>query len=262
MINNYANTSFKSRCPQIRDANWVCRTINHNLPHISATKHQARILNYLKHNRDIIKYDKTPRNLLEVYDILENVQINDNYKLEKKMADGVKNYLKNFAQKRFEISTNTKSNELDIILHSLENAKLGNCYENSIISELILKLNNINNACCASLYKGLQRMGENSWKDLDHAVCIFNRDGSNFTGEITKDTIIIDSWLGKADFAKNMENFYRNEFSQYFNLNFDEVFKYKKLNPLNISENKLSDLKNKYKFFIFTNTNRNFMKNK
>ena len=41
-------------------------------------------------------------------------------------------------------------------------------------------------------------------EQLNHVVCIFNKDGSQFNGTVNNSTIIIDNWAGKTDFAKNM----------------------------------------------------------
>jgi hypothetical protein len=129
----------------------------------------------------------------------------------------------------------------------------------AMIAELILKMNGIHNACCASLNKGLQRCSYFEWKDLDHLVCVFNRDGSLFTGKPTKETIIIDPWANKAGFAKDMERFYRNEFSHLFKLDPDEVFKYEPAYIVDLPDFVMAKVKDKYHPFIFKNPVRKFM---
>ena len=70
-------TNFTARCPEIRDAEWVCRTINHTFPHFSSSKQQVRLINLLKQNRSNINYEKTPQNLTDVYEILESYKPKD-----------------------------------------------------------------------------------------------------------------------------------------------------------------------------------------
>ena len=63
-----------------------------------------------------------------------------------------------------------------------------------------MKLNNIHNATCATLFKKKNSFCE----EIDHAVCIFNRDGSLYNGKISKNTIIVDPWIGKVGFAQTV----------------------------------------------------------
>lgn len=257
--NNYTNTLFKSKCPQVRDAEWVCRTINHTLPHTSTTKHQTRILNFLKNNRNTIKYDRTPQNITEIYKILIN---NENYEKNQsisKKIESIKNFIKSLGEKRLEAEEHIGFNKLYESLYLTEILKAGNCLENAVIAELILKMNDIHNACCVAIHKGLKNMGQKSWTNLDHAVCIFNRDGSIFNEKINKNTIIIDPWIGKAGFAKDMERYYRNEFSHFYKLDADEVFKYERMEIVDIPSLALEKLKQKYHPFLFKNKNRKFM---
>ena len=56
-----------------------------------------------------------------------------------------------------------------------------------------------------------------------------------------------------------MERFYRNEFSHFFKLDPDEVFKYEPAYIVDLSEFTMGKIKNKYHPFIFKNTHRKFM---
>ena len=58
----------------------------------------------------------------------------------------------------------------------------------------------------------------------------------------------------------DMEKFYRNEFSGYFNLQSHEVFKYERLETVNLSDFAIEKLKEKYQQFVFKNKARSFMK--
>lgn len=251
--------NFTARCPEIRDAEWVCRVINHTFPHYSTTKQQIRIINLLKRNRSEIKYEKTPKVLAEVYEIFENyIPKITNSKLAKQLTS-IKEMLEKTSTKRFTAERRMGRNKTFESLYLMEMFKFGNCTESAIIAELILKMNGIQNACCASLNKGLKRMPITEWTDLDHLICVFNKDGSIFTGTPSKHTIFIDPWLNKAGFAKDMERFYRNEFSHFFKLDPDEVFKYEPAYIVDISDFAMSKVKDKYHPFIFKNPFRKFM---
>ena len=67
------NTSFNARCVQVRDADWICRTITKELPHFSSTKMQPFIDKYLKKNASEINYDGSPQTLSEIYNFLDDV---------------------------------------------------------------------------------------------------------------------------------------------------------------------------------------------
>jgi len=252
--------NFTARCPEIRDAEWVCRVINHTFPHYSTTKQQVRIINLFKRNRGEIKYEKTPQNLTDVYEILESYKPKDKTSKLAKQLLSFKETLERYAIKRFSAeSLMGRGNKIFESLYLMERLKFGNCSEMAMIAELILKMNGIQNACCASLNKGLLRTPITEWTDLDHLICVYNKDGSIFTGKPTKHTIFIDPWLNKAGFAKDMERFYRNEFSHFFKLDPDEVFKYEPAYVVELSDFAMAKVKDKYHPFIFKNKSRGFM---
>ena len=252
--------SFTSRCPQIRDAEWVCRVINHTFPHYSTSKQQVRIINLLKRNRSEIKFDTTPKTIADIYKIISGYKPSNPDSKLAKLLKTIQNMLGLYGIKR--LTANSlfgMGNKVYESLYLMENYKFGNCSECAIIAELILKMNGINNACCASIHKGLKGMSVKDWTDLDHLICIFNKDGTPFADKITKETIIIDPWINKAGFAKDMERFYRNEFSHFFKLDPDEVFKYERAEIVNLEEFAMAKLQDKYHPFIFKNKSRKFM---
>ena len=252
--------SFTARCPQIKDADWVCHVINQTFPHYSSSKQQVRIINLLKRNRSTIKYDTTPKTLTDVYDILENFKPKDkNSKLTKQLKT-IKDILERYAIKRFSAESEMgHGNKIFESLYLMEKFKFGNCSECAMIAELILKMNGIKNACCASLNKGLKRAPISEWTDLDHLICVFNKDGSIFNGKITPHTIFIDPWVNKAGFANDMERFYRNEFSHFFQLDPDEVFKYEPAYIVDLPDFLMAKVKDKYHPFLFKSESRKFM---
>ena len=263
-INNNVHTNlspknFSARCPQIRDADWVCRVINETLPHFSTTKHQPRIINFLKKNRNILKYEKTPKTLIDVYKIITGTKIPAENTELRRMLSGILRTVVNLGSRRLETESVMGQKKLYDALFLTEVFRVGNCSENAALAELVLKMNNIHNACCASLHKGLKGMSIKDWKNLDHCVCVFNRNGAPFNEKVTKNTIIVDPWIGKAGFAKDMERFYRNELSRFFKLDADEVFKYKRMDFVDIPDIAMEKLKGKYEPFIFKNEKRKFM---
>ena len=152
----YSPVNFSARCPQVRDADWVCRVITHSLPHYSTTKQQPRIINFLKKNRSIIKYDETPKTLVDVYKIIVNTKLEPKYKnIERKLAS-ICRTITELGTRRLATECVIGQKKLYDSLFLTEVYGLGNCVENAAIAELILKMNNIQNACCASLYKGLK----------------------------------------------------------------------------------------------------------
>jgi len=252
------NLTFNARCPQIRDADWVCRVINQTLPHSSTSKHQTRIIKFLKSHRDVLKYEWTPRNLAQICEILKKKYRGCNNMLQQKM-NNIKKFIENFGKKRLE-AQDIMPNKVFESLYLMEVFKVGNCSENAVLAELVLKMNNIRNACCATMFKAVPGDSCCDWSDLDHAVCVFNKDGSLFNGKKTKHTIVIDPWVGKAGFMDDMERFYRNELSGYFNIEPHELFKYERVETVYVSDFAMEKLKEKYTPFIFKNKTRSFMK--
>lgn len=254
-------TIFNAKCPQIRDADWVCRTIQHTLPHSSTSKHKARIVNFLKCNRSKIIYDQTPSNLAEICEILKKEHRRCDDVLRKKM-DSIRNFIETFGKKRLDTEAFIGYNKVYTSLFMTENFKLGNCSEDAVLAELILKMNNVKNACCAAILKAEPGASIDEWKDVDHAVCVFNKDGSIFNDKVSDQTIIIDPWAGKAGFAKDMERYYRNEMSGYFDLEPYELFKYQRVETVDLPDIAMEKLKEKYYPFIFKSKNRRFMQSK
>lgn len=142
------------------------------------------------------------------------------------------------------------SNILSVI-DILENFKLGNCYENAKVAEVILLLNGIKNA-------GIARLKTFLGQPINHVVCLFNKDGSPYDGNINKHTIVIDNWAGKADFANNMINFYKTQFKEYFNIPINEQVEFIEFSKTEIPENTLDHLRHRFPSFIY-NENSQFM---
>lgn len=110
-----------------------------------------------------------------------------------------------------------------------------NCHESSLLAELVLKMNNIKNSYTASVYNGDA--------GIDHVVCIFNRDGSQYDGKVKNNqTIIVDPWAGICDFANNVFKEYEGFWSENFEI--DKMYAVQgngKYNFRNVKSMKISD---------------------
>ena len=172
--------SFQSRCPQIREGQKVCSLITQQLPHISDTKLRGAYFNLMDKGlgeRTNLRYINWMRSMIERFKDARDLYVVDAFGLNNPKPARIFNQLK------FE--------------------KLGNCYENGKAAEIILKMNGMEHVRSAGLKRGN--------KPIDHFVCVFNRDGSVFDGTIKNNqTVIVDPWLGKVDFAGNMFKVYEN----------------------------------------------------
>jgi len=187
-INNQNQTiSYTGRCPQIKDAQWVCRTVRSAYPHIALTKTAPVIKRY----RD--KFPSIHVEDLQKKEISAILRISRRQKINIRKINAVR------AERRKEkISDACRVNH---IIEQFKNVKLGNCGEDAILSAAILKINGVENAYVAKLKTDKQ--------NIDHTVCLFNKDGSPFDGKICKNTIIVDAWLDCADFAANIFTKYK-----------------------------------------------------
>lgn len=255
--------NFNARCSQVRDAEWVCRTINHNLPHFSSTKMQPIIENYLKKNASEINYKGGLTTLSETHNFLSDIIFKEGNQKLIDTIHSIKRMITNFGEKRFIANKVIASGKINDILYEslflMLKERLGNCTENAVIAELICKLNGFKNATCAIVNKINTKQENPKIEPLDHFVCVLNTDNSKFNGKINNKTIIIDPWLGKADFANNIEQFFRNECTNFFELTENDKFYYQTRELVNLSEDELSDFRNVLDDFIFKNKTRKFM---
>ncbi len=276
-INTYKTTNFTGRCVQVRDAQWVCHTINSNFPHLSSTRYHHASANLIRATFKIppdidlnkildlraFLYEKIPtKNELSDFDfkakltykisnLFRTKKQKDNIKILKKYRDLIDEIVK--------IRNYYGIVNLPEVLQSfimLQNAKRANCSETAVLAELTMKLNGIHNARFAALHD------EKNNLPIDHAVCIFNKDGSTFDGIISNKTIVIDPWAQKADFASNMAVFYKNQLAATLNLKKDATINYKIRETINSSNKILTKFKEKYPILVFPNKTHKFMQNK
>lgn len=180
-INN-SNTSFSGRCPELRAGRDVCHIIKTQFPSYSVSLLNKRI--DILHQKGVLtgeKYDK-------IMKWWERRTETRNYKLENTLLHS--NY------KLF----------LDT-MNFIKRTGIADCGQLADISTLILNLNGYKaSGAFLKMKKG---------RDLDHAVCVFNRNNEPVK-LITNDTIILDPWLGECDFAPKVLKKYKEVYNGYF----------------------------------------------
>ena len=172
-------STFKSRCPEIKLGQDVCHLVNTEFPHYSMTKLQPIFDKHIKKN-------KNPSAIMFL--------INRLYNDRPYFPDEA--FYPNYFQDLF---------------YYIKKHHSFNCQESSLLSALVLKLNGIENVYTAGICDGAA--------EIDHLVSFFNRDGSEYDGEIRNNqTIIVDPWTGLCNFANNIFKLYTNMWKKYFKI--------------------------------------------
>lgn len=276
------NISFTSRCTQIRDAQWVVHTVNTEFPHFSLTKMQPMCAKFLQKNdyclflpKNFKEIDNVVSYIPHVYakfhdtsflgkmllrlDILTKTQ-----EEQKKIKTAIKIKENIFKLWDFRCGYNSLYNGetvyLKDLLTQIADKKIGNCFEDSVLSEFVLKLNGIKNATLAELY---ERDKSNHYHHIDHVVCVFSQDGNKIKqGKLSKNAIIVDSWLGIADFASNMIVKYKNIAGKFFKICEGSTIEFRPKCPLKLSDADIEEFGKAYPQLLFKNKARNFMQAK
>ncbi len=269
--------SFKSRCVQVRDAQWVCHKVNTEMPYFSITKIKPLIIKQMNTlERHFPQREKTSIKTYYLWNNLKALGLNnedlsqlsfyqrifikykqkffytENDKHISVILNKAKDVIKNFNQKRNECKQ--YKNDVKASLIMLEKYKLGNCQETAILAELILKINGIKNAQTVIL------KAENENVTLDHEICVFNRDGSAFS-KINRDTIVVDPWINKADFAANMIEYYKNQCKFLFRIPEGQKINFLPYKHNNLTKKDITQFCIKYPKFLFNSSKRKFMSN-
>jgi len=275
-MNNISSStpSFTARCTQIRDAQWVCHTVNTALPHRSTSKlfplFNNVLVDYLHpffnfkienmHQLSCMLDKLTLRNKdFDNLSIFQKITKKIHFliqpqhkKKDRKLLIAIRNFSNKFGDAR--LACQGEADPIYKVLNMLEHYKLGNCYEDAKTAELILQMNNIKNTRTAFLLK--------NGHVIDHCICLFNKDGTKFDSKLKKgNTIIIDPWSQKADFVENMELFYKNLMKEHFNIQQHETLSVKPILEFTLNNQKLYELRQRFPQFIFPIKNRKFMQN-
>ena len=229
-INQINNQSFTARCPQIRDADWVCRKVN-SFQHTSVTKFRKQILDFAVSKGALAQGQS-------VHDLRNLRPISDRNNFLLRLYSSYKNVV-------------------DKMINQYKQHKIANCGEDAFLAAAIARMNEVENVYTACLTKNDKLLG--------HQVCIFNKDGSEFDGIIKPlNTIIIDPWLQKADFASLLSKEYKTSLVNF--IDFDEVdkieFSKKFIKKIDFTGMDTFLLRTKYPDLIFQYSGREFMQTK
>lgn len=209
---SYNSAAFKSRCPEIKLGQNICHKVNCEFPHYSMTKFQPLIS---KH----ITKTKKPWKIMQIISKLHNDRpcFSDNALYPNYFSD---------------------------LFHYIDKHHSFNCHESGLLSALMLKLKDIKNVYTASISKGSA--------DVDHVVCFFNRDGSEYDGKINNNqTIIVDPWTGICDFAGKVFKEYDGLWSEYLKPIItadrdDGKYGFTKIKSMDLPEEFLNSVKKNY----------------
>lgn len=244
------NITFTARSPKIKDAQWIARKVR-SIPHVSTTRIDAPMWDLKEQN--IVLYDRFMNKRSFEHFVVKNdyeAKIIKLFMWQRKLIRRLQNL-----REEWGIGRKDDYRRVSNVLGQFKYGKIGNCGEDSFLSAAIAKINGINNVYTAKL-----KVDDS---EIDHVVCIFNSDGSRFDGHVKKDTIIVDSWIGEADFAKNMFVKYKNLCKKFFfSLESNSKISFKDVTPVDLSEEEQKVLLNKYDCFQYSSSSRNFMQKK
>lgn len=242
------NINFSGRCPQIRDAQWVCHIVNTAYPHVSTTRFSAPMYRLKQENAELYNkfIDKNPFHVSGPFNFRE-LKLIELFDWQKRIVDKL-----NRVRREWQYGCKSGSQLINNVIGQLKFGKIGNCGEDALLSEAILKINGVDNACTAAL--------KIDNHNIDHSVCVFNKDGSKFDGKVTKNTIVIDPWFGTADFASNMFLKYKSFCKKYFfNMKDDSKIGFRDIKSLNISGEEFLLLSLEHDNLFFPGITREFM---
>lgn len=185
LVSNAYIPNFKSRNVKIREADNLVRLSNRIFPAVSSSKTKARATNFKKFS-----------SLHE--------------KIAQKIGENVRCY-----------SSQPDSLARAMLIGSaMRKFKVGNCAEMSRITNLICKVNGIDALPFKFMVERQGRVIE-----LDHMALIYPlksmpKESKSFAQ--SKDFIIIDPWLGFADYASRAQERYNKDFHNLLNIGVDE----------------------------------------
>lgn len=216
------NQSFTSRNSVVRDADWVMRKAKSEFPHFSTT--YAR-MNYS--------------------DILDK-----NYKLNEYLVNKT-DYLK--LERVLSLGSGTQFKRLKAIISALCDDRLGNCYEDATLADLILKMNGVKNSYRARF------LTNHGTKKIDHTVTIIDKNPIDKYFN-PKKIIIIDPWLGIADYADRVFKLYKTRYNNFFRMANSQQFDLQMKSQLQLTESELNYFRKEYPQFLYkSNGNHKLM---
>lgn len=220
-VNTYS-PNFTSRNSAVKQADKICRMVKNEFPSISSSRIPARCMADKKYYKF--------RNLF--------------LRTEEK--------LKNFVRV-FTSNSEEKNEHYMFLTETVKNSKVANCGELAKLAHLICSVNGIKS------YPITIDIANKKDKDNNynlHAVLAVptKKDDFGFNKmSKEKDLIIIDPWLGFADYAQNIEQKYRSLFPSCFNLTglkAGEEFYIRPSESMKFEEEEFTNLKEIYPEFI------------
>lgn len=183
------------------------------------------------------------------------------YKFKSRIEEGIlrsvvkPTAIMDIMDKHKDINPNNYDNPISYfrnLFSSIKEHHYFNCHESALLSELILKLNGIKNSYTAWIQKGDAK--------ANHFVCLFNRDGSEYSPN-NKDSeiIIVDPWADLCDFKDNVLNTYKNIWSEELKPDIlpenykDDVYSIEKVSDISLSNEFLEEIKTSYPNLILKN---------
>ena len=103
------------------------------------------------------------------------------------------------------------------LIYGMQDKKVGNCFEEASLAQLIGKVNGQKNIYVGDIL--VEKENIEGKRKIDHAVAFITDKkieiGKSYSFK-NKDAIIIDPWLGIADFAENYFTKLKNNFCKFF----------------------------------------------
>ncbi len=206
--------SFTGTRQVLRDADWICRKTSSAFPMISPTKI------YFSNPERILKNRKFTTFLWA-----KSLQLQEDRKDRR------------FLKSPFKF--------LSEVLYSACNHKVGNCSEFVSIAEMIAKMNGVKNCYRVSM-TDLNKSGK-----LDHTALLVTKNPIDSRIISSKESIIIDPWLGISGRAADVVTRYEKEFSKILGLSGDTAIGFRVNKSLDLSGKELDILRTVHPDLIF-----------
>ncbi len=219
------NIYFTARAPQVRDAEKFCRLVGAEFPAVSSTKYTE------------FKFAKAKDRFQHVID---NITEND------------KNYIRDPLDKAR--SKSGYKEAIMTLIEAVKEHKIANCADFAKLCSAICHMNGVE-VIQPELHL-VTKDGILTNKIVDHAVLMIKPAKMKFIEKMSKlkDVIIIDPWLGFADFAPNIERKFKGEYSKFFGIKDEYDIALTPFAPQGIKFDSeiIETLREKYPQFIIT----------
>lgn len=206
--------SFSGSSSIMRDSDWICRKVKVSFPMISPTR-----LYY--DNPDFFKKKKRFSLFLK-----KESQI-----LQEDRAD------RRFLKSPFKF--------IKEVISSVNRNRLGNCAEHALFAEMIARINGLKNS-----YR-LTVKDQSASDKMNHTFLLISKTPIKNNRLDLKNSLIIDPWVGISGKANDVLSRYKNQFAHLLKLDKSSQLKFGIKNQLELNENEINYLKNKYPQLIF-----------